>query len=166
MVTGLETVFGSALGQTVLVFILVFTLVFAVLQKSKILGEGRKQTDALIALAIGLLVISVGYAMDIITKLVPFLAVSLVVILVFLLLLGFFYKGEFEAHKGVKIAAGIISLLAVIIAVLYVTGAWDHIYDLVLDDTSSLVGNIVLLVIVVVVIAVALGFSGSDKKKE
>ena len=49
---GIETIFSSALGQTVLVFILVFTLVFAVLQKSKILGDSRKQTDALIALAV------------------------------------------------------------------------------------------------------------------
>jgi hypothetical protein len=34
----------------VLPFVLVFTLVFALLQKTKILGDGKKQIDSLVAL--------------------------------------------------------------------------------------------------------------------
>ena len=91
-----ETIFNSELAQTALVFVLVFTLVYAVLQKSKILGDGKNSADALVALAVGLIVSTVGYATDIIRRLVPFLGVSLVVILVFLLLVAiFFSEGKF-----------------------------------------------------------------------
>ena len=161
----LDTIFSSPLGQTVLVFILVFTLLFALLQKSKILGDGKKQTDALISLAIALLVISVGYAMDIITTLVPFLAVGLVIILVFLLLWGSFYHGNLETSKGVKIAAGIVALIAVVVAVLFITGAWDFVRDWIVLGNSGAFGNIILIVIVIVAVVVVMNSSG-EKKKE
>lgn len=160
-----ETIFSSPLGQTALVFVLVFTLLFALLQKSKILGDGKKQTDALISLAIALLVISVGYAMEIITTLIPFLAVGLVIALVFLLLWGSFYHGSLETSKGVKIAAGIIALIAVVVAVLYITGTWDYLRDWIVSGNSGAFGNIVLVVIVVVAIIAVMTSSG-DKKKE
>jgi peptidoglycan/LPS O-acetylase OafA/YrhL len=160
-----ETIFSSPLGQTALVFVLVFTLLFALLQKSKILGDGKKQTDALISLAIALLVISVGYAMDIITTLIPFLAVGLVIILVFLLLWGSFYHGNLETSKGVKIAAGIIALIAVVVAVLYITGAWDYLRDWIVLGNSGAFGNIVLVVIVIIAIVVVMA-SGGEKKKD
>ncbi|MEK6910884.1 MAG: hypothetical protein AABW82_03855 [Nanoarchaeota archaeon] len=160
-----ETIFSSPLGQTALVFVLVFTLLFALLQKSKILGDGKKQTDALISLAMALLVISVGYAMDIITTLIPFLAVGLVIALVFLLLWGSFYHGTLETSKGVKIAAGIIALIAVVVAVLYVTHAWDYIRDWIVIGNSGAFGNIVLVVIVVIAIIAVMSSSG-DKKKD
>lgn len=160
-----ETIFSSPLGQTALVFVLMFTLLFALLQKSKILGDGKKQTDALISLAISLLVISVGYAMDIITTLIPFLAVGLVIILVFLLMWGSFYNGSFETPKGVKIASGIIALIAVVVAVLFITGAWDYIRDWIVIGNSGVFGNIVLVVIVIVAIVLVMA-TGGDKKKD
>ena len=43
--------------ETILPFLLVFTLVFAVLQKSKILGDNKKQIDAIVSLVVGLLLI-------------------------------------------------------------------------------------------------------------
>ncbi len=162
-----ETIFSGALGQTVLVFLLVFTLVFAILQKTKVLGDGKKQTDALISLAVALLVISVGYATDIITSLVPFLAVSLVIIMVFLLLWGSFYGGSFESSKGVRMAAGIIALIAVLVMVLYTTGAWDYLRFWLAEggDTNGIFNNILLVVIIIVAVAVVLGFGGKDKDK-
>ncbi len=160
-----ETIFSSPLGQTALVFVLVFTLLFALLQKSKILGDGKKQTDALISLAMALLVISVGYAMDIITTLIPFLAVGLVIALVFLLLWGSFYQGSLETSKGVKIAAGIIALIAVVVTVLYITGGWDYLRDWIVLGNSGAFGNMVLVVIVVIAIIAVMSSSG-DKKKD
>src|SRR3989344_989954 len=55
-----STVLSSPFAQTILLFVLVFVVVFAVLQKSKILGDGKKQIDALVALAIALLFVGVG----------------------------------------------------------------------------------------------------------
>ena len=44
--------------EVILPFVLVFTLVFAVLQKTEILGKGKRQIDVLVALAIGLITIA------------------------------------------------------------------------------------------------------------
>ncbi|MBI3334587.1 hypothetical protein HYZ97_03810 [Candidatus Pacearchaeota archaeon] len=152
-----ETIFSGPLGQTILVFILVFTLVFAVLQKTKILGDGKKQSDALIALAIGLLVISVASAMDLITKLIPFLAVSLVIIMVFLLLVGFFFK-DFSSPDWVTKGAPFAALIVIAIAVMYFTDSFGYLYDL-FSGGSALLGN--LLLIVIAVGAVLLAWFGS-----
>jgi hypothetical protein len=141
-----ETIFSSPLGQTTLVFVFVFTLVFAVLQKSKIFGDGKKQSDALVALATGLLTITVGSAMDLITRLVPFMAVALVVILVFLILSGLFWK-EFEVPDWMKNAAFGLAFLAVVIAVAYFTGAWDWLYYIAFDSGESIVGNVILVLV-------------------
>src|SRR3989344_3729501 len=75
--------------EGVLPFILIFSLVFAVLQKSKILGEGKHQLDALVSFSVALLTIAFANAVNVIVQLVPVLAVGLVVLLVFMVLWGF-----------------------------------------------------------------------------
>ena len=59
--------------EVLLPFILVFTVVFAVLQKTKVLGEAKSQVDALVALSVGLITVAFGYATGIIVNLIPFL---------------------------------------------------------------------------------------------
>ncbi|MBM3232903.1 hypothetical protein FJZ18_01920 [Candidatus Pacearchaeota archaeon] len=160
-----ETIFNSELAQTALVFVLVFTLVNAVLQKSKILGDGKNSADALVALAVGLLVSTVGYATDIIRRLVPFLGVSLVVILVFLLLVAiFFSEGKFELHSGVLIAFGIIAFVAVVIAVANITGAWTYVKDFFAGgDDNSFAANLILILVVVGAVFFALKYSVGNR---
>src|SRR3989344_1409352 len=90
-------------------FLLLKSWTFAVLQKSKILGEGKKQLDALVALSIGLLVIAFAQAVGIILQLVTFLSVALVIVLVFLILVGSLFKeGEFKLENWTKLVIGII----------------------------------------------------------
>jgi hypothetical protein len=154
--------------ETILPFLLVFTIVFAVLQKSKIFGEGKKQIDSIVSLVIGLVLISFAQATGIIIQLIPFLAVSLVVILVFMLLLGSFTKeGELakELHPGIKWVLIIGSLIAVIIAVLFITGTWDYIYDFIFltgIEGSSIVLNAVFFVVIIA--AVIFVIWGAKKK--
>jgi hypothetical protein len=64
--------------EAILPFILVFTLVFAILQKTKLLGDGKKQIDAIVSLVIGLILISFSYAVGILTILIPFLVISVI----------------------------------------------------------------------------------------
>lgn len=159
----LDTFFNTELGQAIVVFLLVFTVVFAILQKSEILGKGKSQVDALVSLSVGLLVISVGYATSLIRQIIPFLAVSLVVILVFLLLVGIFFKqGEFNLPKGVIIAFGIIAFAAVAIAVLTFTGSWSLI-EKYFSGGGQMVPNIILLVVVVAAVWLVLKFAGKSE---
>ncbi len=73
----------------ILPFVLVFTLIFAILEKTKLLGEDKKQINSLVGLVVGLILIAFPYARDIVVLLMPFLAVSAVILLVFMLLYGF-----------------------------------------------------------------------------
>jgi len=151
----------------ILPFILVFTVIFAILQKSEILGKGKRQIDALVSLVIALIVVSYANAVGIITSLMPFLAVSVIVILVFLILYSMVFHGEdkFQLHMGLKIAVGILIGIGVIVAVLFSTGAWDYIkYEwLSAGDSSAIFTNILFLVIVIVAIAIVV-WPGSKKK--
>lgn len=154
--------------EIILPFVLVFTIVFAILQKSKILGEGKKQIDALVSLVIGLIVVSFANAVGVIVSLLPILAVSLVVILMFLLLWSpFFAQGEFKVPKPIQWTAGVIAAIVVIIAVLYVTPAWEFIRELFSGGGSTVLTNIIVIVIIgIAVVAVLLGGKEGSGKSE
>ncbi len=156
--------------ETILPFLLVFTLVFAVLQKTEILGKGKRQIDAIVAAVMGLIVISFGYATGIIVSLIPFLAVGTVVILIFLLLYGMVFEGKFEVHKGIKVTVGILAAIGVIIATMIATGAWDYVSDVLNagTDSSVIITNLVFIAIfiaVIIVVAVGAGKGKSEDKK-
>ena len=158
--------------QEIFPFLLVFALTFAVLQKTKILGENVSKINAIISLVVGLLVISFAYPVSIIIQLVPFLAVSLVIILVFLLMWGFIssQNSSFKISNGFILGMGTLFFLAVVIAVLIFTGAWDYILNYIGGGGGELLSSIVIILAVVGAIVFILqglpsGGSG-DKKKE
>ena len=121
----------------ILPFVLVFTLIFAILQKTKILGDEKKQIDAIIALVIGIILISFPFARDIVVKLMPFLAVSVAILLVFMLLYGFVYGKTDKMQNGIKIALLIIGSLGLITVVLIITGAWDYLYSMLFERAAG-----------------------------
>ena len=172
-----ETLLTSSLvREMILPFLLIFSVTFAILQKTKILGDGKKQIDAIVALVIGLIVITFGYATNLINSLIPFLAVSIVVILIFMILYGMTFQGrdELKIHQGIQITVGILAALGLLIVLLVSTGAWDYLYDRFFlgGDSSSLVTNVIFIVVIVAVVLVATltnsgsGSSGSSEKKK
>jgi len=161
MATILQTPFFI---EIILPFLLVFAVVFAILQKSEVLGKGKKQVDSIVALVVGLVVISFGKAIGIIIGLTTFLAVSIVVILVFMILVGAFFKqGTFEIKGKTQIALGVLAFLAVAIAVLYYTGAWNYLYGTLFYGNSALGTNILFIVLIVIAIGVVVWGGGSGK---
>lgn len=164
-----EPIFTSWIfSDYILPFVLVFTLIFAILEKTQLLGEGKRQVNAIIGLVVGLILITFPFANNIIVQLMPFLAVSAVILFVFMLLYGFIMgKKEGDVlHKGVKIALGIILGLAVITAVLWAAGVWNTVYDFMFNrgDSGQIWINILLIgVIAGAVIAVV---SSKDKSGE
>lgn len=151
----------------ILPFLLVFTLVFAVLQKSKILGDGKKQIDAIVGLVVGLMFVAFPGPRDLVVNLMPFLAVGLVMILVLFLLWGFFYQKEFNAGDGARTAAGIVALIAVIIAVIFFSGYWQTLMNMFGSSSGGsnlLVNVLVIIVIGAVIVAVVAGGKGGDGK--
>ena len=138
----------------VLPFVLVFTLIFAILQRTKILGDDKKQVDALVGLVAGLMLIAFPSARSIVVLLMPFLAVSAVLLLVFMLLYGFIMgkKDGDVLDKGWKRTFGAILALSLITFFLMITGYWDSVYNYFFGNTQ-IWANIIL----VVAIAAAIG---------
>ena len=162
-----ETILSNPfVRDIVLPFLLVFAIVFAILQKSEILGKGKKQVDAIVALVVGLIVVTVGSAVQVINSLLPILAVGLVVLLVFFLLWGFAFKeGGFSIHQNVQWAIGGIAAIVVVVATLYYTGGLDYLKNIVNSSGSSWATNVVFIVLIIIAVAVVIGFSGKSENK-
>ena len=152
--------------EMLLPFLLVFVVVFAILQKSKILGDGKAQIDALVSLVIGLILIGVPQPRNIIVGIMPWLAVGVAVILVFLILYGFVAGDLSKAPNWMKIVFGILAGLFTIGVVLYVTGLWSVIGDwLSGGESSDIWMNVLMIALVIGAMAVAV-FSGKKNKKK
>jgi len=149
--------------EGILPFLLVFVLIFAVLQKSRILGEGKAQIDALVSLAIALILIVVPPARNLIMVIIPWLAVAVVVMLVFLILYGF--AGGGTGEKWMKIVFGILAGIFVVVLVMYFTGFWETFSGWFTGESGGgIVANIIMLLVIggAVAVAVATGKKGGS----
>ena len=157
-----ETLFASPIFvKGILPFLLVFTLIFAILDRSKILGEGKRQINAIIALVVALLLIAFAYPTGIITKITVYAAVAAVVIFVFLLLYGFIASDNKEGLKlssGIKTAGGIIVLVGLVIAVAWATGALTYLTGVLSGASGGAIwANVLLVAVIVGMVALVLG---------
>jgi len=156
---------NSLVTQVILPFLLVFVLVFAILDRIKILGEDKRQINALVSLAIALIFVTFTKAVNIVNNLIPFLAVLAVIILVFLVLWGFIATGKegLVVNKGIKIAGGIIIFITLVIAIIFATGANETIQGWLSGSSSSmLVSTVVFVVVIVGAIVVVLTTGKKD----
>ena len=160
-----ETIFTNPFFiETVLPLLLVFTVVFAILEKTKIFGDGKRQIDAIVALVVGLIFVAFGRATDIVVRMIPVLGVALVVILIFMILLGSVYgEGQFNIPGWLKVVVGILIGILVIATVLILTGGLDYIIGFIYGDNSGLLINgVLILVIIGAIAAVIFGGRGSS----
>jgi len=123
--------------EMLLPFLLVFVVVFAILQKSKILGDGKAQIDAIVSLVVGLILIGVPQPRNIIVGIMPWMAVGIAVILVFLILYGFVAGDLSKAPDWMKVTFGILAGLFTLAVVLSVSGLGSIILDWLSGSGSS-----------------------------
>jgi CDP-diglyceride synthetase len=149
----------------ILPFVLVFVLIYAILEKSKLLGEDKHQINAIISLVIAGILITFSTQVEWIRQFIVFLVIALVVLFVFMLLYGFAYAGKegFELAKGWKMAIAGIAFAAVVIATLMITGQWSRLYDFF---TSSSIGANVIFAIIIVGALIAVVFGGGKGEKK
>ena len=160
---------NSFFTEMLLPFLLVFVVVFAILQKSKILGDGKSQIDAIVAMVIGLILIGVPQPRNIIVGIMPWMAVGVAVILIFLILYGFIggdLSGK-ETPLWVKVSFGILAGLFTLAVVLYVSGLGIVIFNWISGSNGSGVwSNVIMIVLVLGAMAVAIfgskGGNGND----
>ena len=75
----------------VIPFLLIFAVVFAILQKTNILGEGNNGVLAIISVSVGLLSLQFDVVSEFFAVIFPRFGVGLSLFLVLLIFLGFFY---------------------------------------------------------------------------
>lgn len=156
---------SSFFTEMLLPFLLVFVIVFAILQKSKILGDGKAQIDAIVALVVGLLLIGVSGPRNVIVGIMPWMAVGIAVVLVFLILYGFVAGDLSNAPDWMKITFGILAGLFTLAVVLYVSGLGTVILGwLSWSGSSDVWMNVLMIALVIGAMAVAI--FGSKKKKD
>jgi len=159
-----ETTFLShwIFSKFLLPFLLVFFIVFAILEKTKLFGEGKKQLNALTSFVIGLIFVSAVYPKLVVGNMILFLTVALVCVFVVLLIWGFIFgdKEGFKLEKWMKWVLGIVVGIAFVWAVLWATG-WTSEVGSFLSSQSQIWTNIAF----VVVIAIALALVLIEKKK-
>jgi hypothetical protein len=117
----------SLFSQIIPAFLLIFVIVYAILQKSKLFGDGVYKIDALVSFAIALLFVIARPARDFVVNLMPFLGVALGVMLVFLVLYGFVGGELKEGKKWMKVTFGILAGIFLVAVVLYVSGWYKNL---------------------------------------
>lgn len=124
LVASLEFLESFGFFDVVLPFLFVFTLLYAVLEKTKILGtEGekhvpKKNLNAMVSFAVALFVVAATNIVDIIRQSLPMVVLVLVVIISFLLLAGSFMGSEefsFKDNTRWKGFLTVVMFLAVIL---------------------------------------------------
>lgn len=148
--------------QFILPFLLIWTITFALLQKTKILGEGKQQLDAIVAFVIGLIFVGAVFPKVVVGNLILFLTVSIIIVFVGLLLWGFISGGELKTgileKGGLKWVVGIGLFLVLIGAVFWATGFWDEALDILFKQSwsSDLWTNVSFIVVIAATLAVVL----------
>lgn len=168
MAAGLGIFGAEWFNEIVLPFALVFTLIFAILEKSKILGEGKHQINSIISLVSAFILVGVPLARGVILQVIPIIAVLAVLILVFMIIIGFVggTTKEGNLNKGLGIAIGIIAGIVLIVAVMWSTGWLNKLIQFgKMPQASIFWQSVVFIVIIVVVIMVALKTKTETKEE-
>ena len=168
------------LFDVVLPFLLVFTIVFAILEKTKVLGtediEGKKYTkknlNAIASFVMAFLVVASSQLVEIITKVSSNAVVVLFLSVLFLLLVGSFYKeGEpVFLEGGWKVVFMVIVFLAIIGIFLDAIKTSDgrtwleRLGDFTGAGGDELAGSIVLLALVVLFVIYAVKEPSKEAK--
>lgn len=162
-----DSIFQYAIFQDfILPFFLAFTLVFAVLERSKILGEDSKRLNAIIALVVGLVFVTAAFPQAVISNIILFLTVSLIVVFVVLLLWGFVFGETGKAFVPEKWMKRILVALVgagLVLVLVWTAGANTGFLDWLISREWT--GTFWTNFLFIVVVAVALALAVTSQKK-
>jgi len=168
--------------DVILPFLLVFTIVFAVLEKTMILGKEnnkpKKNLDSMVAFAIALFVVAASNIVAVLQQSLPMVTLVLIVIISFMLLMGSFMgTGEFSFNNYKYTKYFLVFSLIIGVSLIFLGAiesdngdSWLRIiWDYVQENwfTGPAFSGIVFLAIIVLVILYVLdAFPGSNSKSE
>jgi len=142
-------------------FLIVFFIIYAVLEKTNLLGEGKSQLNAFLAFVIGLVFVSSVFPKEVVNNLVLFLTVAIVSVFVVLILWSFAtggeVKGTFVSDSKIKWTVGIVAIIAVIVTLLWAVdvgggiGVFDYLFQQ--DWSENFWTNFAFIVVIAAALA-------------
>lgn len=144
------------LTNVILPFLLMFVVIFAILEKTKLLGEDKRNANLIIALVIGILFVGVQTAVGFTIKMIPAVAVLIMILLCFWLILGFIHAGS--EIKLLKIFLGIIFSIAFVVIILWALGVFSKIASI--EAKSNMIAMVALVAVLGGAIALVVTQSG------
>ena len=160
------------LTDVLLPFLLIFVIIFAVLQKTKILGESKKNLNVVIAVIVGLLVVvphitgrfpANADPVLIINNALPQFSIVIVAVIFLLILIGVF--GQDYVMLGVTMP-GWITLISLVVVILIFGGSagwWDSGFGQTLENFFGTEG--VAIFIMLITFGVIIAWITSDSKE-
>jgi len=144
---------GTILVEWMLPFLLVFVLIFAILEKSKLLGDGKEQINSLVSFAAAFLAVAVPYSREVIVDLMPWLGVGLVSLFVFFILYAFIVGDQMFAEAAwlKYVLIGIVAIFSLGI-IFQVTGFWALIESSTTFFNGEMVGNALVIAVAILLI--------------
>ncbi len=152
--------------DVILPFILVFTIVYAIFERTKILGTekvggeeyGKKNLNAMSAFVIAFLVVASAQMVSLINSALPKIVILLFVGVFFLLLVGIFYseKQEVLLSSGWRIMFMVIMFIGIVAIFLYSIPTESGepfltwIMDFVIENYSTTAVSSIIMMIVVI----------------
>lgn len=141
-------------------FLLIFFIIFAVLEKTKVLGDNKTQLNALISFIIGLIFVSAAFPREVLGNLILFLTLAIVIMFVTLLLWGFVAgdSSGFKMSKGLKTFLMVIIGIAVVIAVFWAMGIGGSFFNFLFSSgwSSSFWTNALFVIVIAAALALVL----------
>jgi len=133
-----ETIFQNWIfTKFALPFLLIFFVVFAILEKTKVLGE-NKQLNALTSFVIALIFVGAANQKEFVENMILFLTVAIIVAFVGLLLWGFVSGGDLKIESnGLKWAAAILVGGVLVVGILWASGIQGGLIDLLFYQSWS-----------------------------
>jgi len=150
--------------DVVLPFLLVFTIVFALLERTKVFGtekiEGKEYTkknlNSAASFVIAFLVVASSELVQVITEVSSKFVVLLFLIVLFLLLVGSFFKEEPHGvflEGGWKTTFMIVVFLVLIFIFLDALNLLEDVFDFLKGtNQGEIVGSVILLILIVLFI--------------
>jgi hypothetical protein len=159
--------------DVVLPFLLIFTIIFAVLQKTQVLGEKKKNFNVVIALVTSLLVIiphvTNRYPVDadpiiIINNALPQVSLVIVAVIFLLILIGVF--GQDKVFLGLAAPGWVMFISLAIIITIFggAAGWWDGKFERWM--TSVFGPDAIAILVMILVFGIVISFITSEPSEE
>ncbi|MEK6913605.1 MAG: hypothetical protein AABW47_02950 [Nanoarchaeota archaeon] len=151
------------ISNFILPFLLVFTISFAILEKTKLFGDSKKQLNAIVSAVASLIFVGAVYPKMVVGNLILYFTVAIVAIFVILLIWGFIfgdYSKEGKAPNRLKLILGIFASISFVGAVVWATGWYKDLGDFFgsnIELNQTIWTNALFIIVIAIALALILG---------